>query len=146
MSLAGERKMPGIGLSFKCICGFHKDNIKVGATEDGHYTVFLCAECKNIFSSWISCKKSDDRICRKCGKRLMAVTDDGAWQPEILQQKFPNIEPWIVENEIYDYAFDDIECSEEIENFYISNIENIRILCPRCGKYTLKFENTMLWD
>ena len=138
--------MPGMSLSFKCPCGFHKDNIGVGATENGYYTVFLCVGCKDIFSTWASYKKSHGRICRKCGKRLMAVTDDGAWQPVFLQNRFPDTEPWMVEDDIYACGFDDIEDLEEVENTYISNIENIRLLCPSCGKYALTFENTMLWD
>jgi len=127
-----------MSLSFKCPCGFHRGNIEVGATGSGHYTVFLCKRCKNIFSSWAALSKSNSKICKKCGDNLIAVTDQGAWNPAFIQNRFPDSEPWMVENDIFDIEDNDSEYADEIEN--------IRILCPRCGKYTLLFEISAFWD
>lgn len=130
--------MPGLCLSFICPCGFQKEDISVGATETGVYTVFLCLQCKTISSIWASFGKHPIGDCKKCGQKLMAVTDPGAWEPSSLQQKFPGTEPWMVENGISEL--------EEPEEDYISDIENIRLLCPRCRKYSLVFETIALWD
>jgi len=70
--------------------------------------------------------------------KLMAATDSGVWEPASLQQRFPDTEPWMVENDVYEL--------EEPENNYISSIENIRLLCPNCRKYSLTFESTAFWD
>jgi ribosomal protein S27E len=136
--LAGDTIMPGMSLSFKCSCGFYKNDIDVGATEEGHYAVFLCFRCKNIFSSWASRSKSYRKICRKCGEGLIAVTDKGAWGPTFIQDRFPDSEPWMVENDIFDI--------DEDVSVYAEEIENIRILCPKCGNLTLVFENSAFWD
>lgn len=130
--------MPGMSLSFNCPCGFQRDDIWVGATETGHYTVFLCLQCKKIFSIWTSVRKHHNRVCKRCGMKLMAATDSGVWEPASLQQRFTDTEPWMVENDVYEL--------EEPENNYISSIENIRLLCPNCRKYSLTFENTAFWD
>jgi hypothetical protein len=71
----------------------------------------------------------------------MAVTDSRAWEPATLHQRFPDAEPWMIEDDVYD--LDDFE---QPENDDISSVENIRILCPGCGKYALTFESTALWD
>lgn len=127
-----------MSLSFKCSCGFYKNDIDVGATEAGHYKVYLCLRCKNICSSWTSRSKSNSKICKKCGEGLIAVTDKGAWKPTFIQDRFPDSEPWMVENDIFDI--------DEDASAYAGEIENIRILCPKCANYTLEFENSAFWD
>jgi ribosomal protein S27E len=44
----------------------------------------------------------------------------------------------MVENDIFDI--------DEDVSVYAEEIENIRILCPKCGNLTLVFENSAFWD
>ena len=130
--------MPGMSLLFNCPCGFLRDNIDVGATETGDYTVFLCLQCKKIVSIWTSVGHLHNKACKKCGMKLMAVTDSGAWGPASLQQRFPDTEPWMIEDQVDEF--------EQPENDHIASIQDIRLLCPNCGKYSLQFESTRFWD
>ena len=130
--------MPGSNLSFICPCGFQSHDIKAGATETGEYTVFLCLQCKRISSIWTSTKHPFKRACNKCGMWLITVTDSGAWEPASLQLRYPDSEPWMIENEI-----DEDELPEDESN---NRIRDIRLLCPICGKYSLKYEITVFWD
>lgn len=135
--------MPGRELSFRCLCGFHKKHVMVGATLEGHYLVVMCCNCHLIFSLWQeksdsskmdkprACKECGQSLpmideqptCRKCGKPLARITDPGAWSH---QARFPNYDPWLVEGKI--------------------NPGNIRIRCPQCGNYSLEYEVEAFWD
>ena len=134
--------MPGMLLSFSCPCGYRKDDVNVGATETGHYVVYLCLGCKILFSVWISAHSSHDQPirlagnCRKCGAGLSDLTC--AWEPAWLQRKFPDTEPWLVTDGIEQDGWpqDDFNEAERA----------IRGLCPACGKYRLQFEDTGFWD
>ena len=132
--------MPGMVLSFICPCGFKKNNINVGATETGHYSVYLCIKCANIFSLWEKTNKRSGKKCRKCKTALIAVTDAGAWVPKLLQQKIPETEPWMVVDELSET--EDYYLGEDYESY----INDIKILCPKCRKYSLTFEEDEYWD
>ena len=131
--------MPGMILSFACPCGFKKNEIKVGATEAGHYSVYLCIKCANIFSFWEKTKKSGKK-CKKCKTALIGVADSGVWEPKSLQEKIPEAEPWMV-----------VDALSELEDNYLgedyeSYINDIKILCPKCRRYSLTFEENGYWD
>lgn len=130
--------MPGMRLSFSCSCGYQLHDVEVGATESGHYEVFLCLQCKEIFSVWESTNRDYRKNCRKCGKNLMAVTDPGAWGPHALFEMCPDTEPWMIEGPVSD--------DESSEAHLSTLLESVRILCPKCTRYSLKFDATVLWD
>lgn len=127
--------MPGMIMSFNCPCGFQRD-ISVGTISfTEYYSVFLCRQCKEIFSIETSVGKNPNEACKECGMKLIAVTGFGSWKPDSLQQRFPDTEPWMIKNEL-----------GKLENDAIARIDNIRILCPNCEKYSLTFESTAFWD
>ena len=97
--------MPGMRLTFKCPCGFARNHVMVGATEDGYYyEVLICLECKTLFSMRSSASQGHrKKVCRKCRKEPIAVTHRGAWAPSSLQEKLPDIEPWMIEGQIADF-------------------------------------------
>lgn len=134
--------MPGRELSFRCPCGFRKDRVSVGATEMSHYHVVLCLDCHLLLSISRRSNNWQDResspICRKCGKPYMTITAPGAWEPAALQNKFLDMEPWLLEDGDY--------FVEEPTDDELAQIENIRILCPKCGSYSLEYEIQALWD
>ena len=115
--------MPGMILSFVCPCGFKKNNIDVGATETGHYSVYLCMKCENIFSVWTAFGKISNKKCRKCKTALIEVTDTGAWEPKSLQQKMPKTEPWMVAEELCELDEEDYFIDDFVEK-YESDVNN----------------------
>ena len=132
--------MPGDILSFNCPCGFQKKEIYVGVNDAHvHFTIFLCLQCGKMVIAQKSPKGHFDKTCRKCGMELTAMTDPGTWQPASLQQRFPDSEPWMVFNEI-------VELEHEEAEKLIPLADEIRILCPKCKKYTLKLEESGCWD
>lgn len=68
----------------------------------------------------------------------MTITDRGAWAPSSLQEKLVDIEPWLVEGQLSEYP--------ELEDDDIADVQNIRILCPKCRKHSVQRECTALWD
>ena len=112
----------------------------VGATEDGYYyVVLICLQCQTIFSvSSTDNQGHKKKVCRKCGKEPMAVTDRGAWTPSSLQNKVPDIEPWMVGGQLADFP--------ELEDDDVADVQNIRVLCPQCRKHSVQWECTALWD
>jgi transcription elongation factor Elf1 len=132
--------MPGNILSFHCPCGFKKSNITVGVSEDFvNYSAFLCLNCKKIIPVLKRRGGSFNVNCHICGTKFVTLTEPGAWMPVELQQRFPDSEPWMIENSIFNLE------EEEAEKL-MSLAEEIRVLCPRCGKHSLRFEETGLWD
>lgn len=132
--------MPGNTLSFRCPCGFKKNDISVGVTDDFvHYSAFLCLTCKKIIPVLKRLGGAFNQYCHVCGTKFVPLTDPGAWLPVELQQRFPGSEPWMVENSIFNLE-------EEESEKLISLAGEIRILCPRCGKHSMRFEETGLWD
>jgi hypothetical protein len=117
--------------SFECPCGFRKDGVYVGATREGGYLVVLCRTCHRLFSVWTdgdpsSLTQSDHlSACRGCGKPALPITAPGAWGPPALQARYPDTEPWLVEEE------------EPVD---------IKILCPKCGEYSLSYALEAFWD
>jgi DNA-directed RNA polymerase subunit M/transcription elongation factor TFIIS len=132
--------MPGMQLSFRCPCGFKRKDVMAGASEDGHYyAVSICLQCQTILSVLSTDNQGHKKkVCRKCGKELMAVTERGAWTPSSLQNKFPDTEPWMVEGQFPEYP--------ESDDDDIAQVQDIRILCPRCRKHSVQWECTALWD
>ena len=137
--------MPGMELDFKCHCGFNVENVTEGATQKGHYLVVLCLECHRLFSIW---KKDlppvqDSTVpnCKRCGKPLMPLTAPEAWSPSSLQKKFPDYEPWGIDEGTWFDRFDD----EPTENEMVQ-IKGIRVLCPRCRKHSVDFETVLFGD
>lgn len=129
--------MPGAILNFCCECGFTKNDINVGALIDRHYIVCLCFNC-NILKSTLITGGSDKKpvFCKKCNKAMLKITEKNAWIPETLNEKFHETEPWMLEEIIFE---DD---DEEIDN----EINDIKILCPKCGRYSLRYEQVGCWD
>jgi hypothetical protein len=68
----------------------------------------------------------------------MPITATGAWGPSRLQNKFPDIEPWLVED---GGQFDEEPTDEEL-----ADLACIRVLCPKCRSYSLEYEIESLWD
>lgn len=134
--------MPGMELAFRCPCGFRRDNVSVGATQTGHYLVVLCLHCHRLFSLWRrtrSSERQDDRpICRGCGKPLIPITAPGAWGPPSLQNRFPDLEPWLVQED------DDIV--ENAARPARAELDAIRVLCPKCKSLSLEYQRVGLWD
>jgi hypothetical protein len=131
--------VPGKELIFRCPCGYLSKTVTVGATEKGHYLVVLCLDCQRLFSVWRSNKAQQERpVCKKCGKGLTPITAPGAWGPTSLQNKFPDLEPWIIEN---GDQFDEEQTDEEL-----AELGNIKVLCPKCRSYSLEYEIESLWD
>jgi transposase-like protein len=135
--------MPGMLLTFTCPCGFKKENIEVGATEKGHFKVAICLQCRKIFSIWVNYeqerhKPEMGRTCQRCGMDTILITDPGAWIPISLQTKFNDTEPWMVEDTLCEH--------EEITEEDITNIQNIRVLCPSCRAHSVEYHLTGCWD
>jgi len=134
--------MPGMELNFRCPCGFIRKGVMVGAALDGHYDVVMCLHCHLLLSVWrdeAKFKRQQVRpICKKCGKPLMPITASGAWGPPDLQNRFPDHEPWIVKN---GDCFDKEPTDAELAQF-----AQIRILCPKCGTFSLEYETVAHWD
>jgi hypothetical protein len=131
--------MPGVGLDLSCPCGFRKKEVWVGVDEAMvHLSFGICLDCRKIFP--LVCKPGGrfPSSCHRCGMRLLTPTAPGAWEPAELQRKFPDTEPWLVGNEYYRLS--------EREEKYERMIEEIRLLCPRCGKYSLTYQEGLLWD
>jgi len=57
--------------------------------------------------------------------KIKMLDEPGAWGPANLQRHFPGEEPWMVND---------------------PDADNIRLLCPKCGKYSLRFDVRTLWD
>jgi len=77
--------------------------------------------------------------CSTCLMKLTAMTDPGAWEPAALQQRFPDSEPWLVFDEI-------VNLDEEEAAKLMPLTDEIRILCPKCKKYTLTLGESGCWD
>ena len=45
--------------------------------------------------NWVSIKFALKGICGECNRLLMPITAPGAWGPPDLQNRFPDLEPWI---------------------------------------------------
>ena len=132
--------MPGKTLSFSCPCGFKKNDVQVGVSDDFvNFSAFLCLNCKKIIPVLKRHSGSFNHYCHLCGTKFVAITDPGAWMPVELQQRFPDSEPWMIENSIFNLE------EEEAEKL-MSLAGEIRILCPKCGKHSLRFKTTELWD
>ena len=123
-------------MNFKCPCGFNAEDT-VGATLEEHYLVVLCLECHRLFSLWRKEDNSTIPICKNCRKPLMPITAPGAWSPSALQKKFPDYEPW---------NFDVLADNDELSEDEIDQIKEIRIMCPKCKKYSVEFEEVGYWD
>jgi hypothetical protein len=131
--------MPGYTLNLRCPCGFRKKDVWVGVTEDYlHLTFGICLDCKKIFA--LQCKPGGKlpTTCHQCGMKLLTPDAPGAWEPAELQQKFPATEPWLVESEFHRLP------EKEAKTYCL--IEDIRLLCPKCGKYALNYKEDTLWD
>jgi hypothetical protein len=132
--------MPGVALTFQCSCGYKKQDVGVGASEEYiDYSAFLCLKCKKVIPVLKRSNGEFNKYCHICGTKFVAITDPEAWVPSELQQRFPDCEPWMVEDEVFNLG------EEEAEKL-LPLAEQIRILCPRCGKHSLSFEVTELWD
>jgi ribosomal protein L37AE/L43A len=125
-------------MNFKCVCGFNAVDISVGATQSQHYLVVMCFECHRLFSLLRRCDSSTIPICKTCGKPLIPITTPGAWGPPALQKKFPDTDPWLVDDESY---CDDEAIEEEMDQF-----NEIRVMCPRCKNHSVEFEAIEYWD
>ena len=68
----------------------------------------------------------------------MLITAPEAWAPSSLQNKFPDLEPWIIENGDH--------FVEEPTDEEIAELANIRVLCPKCRSYSLEYEVQSFWD
>jgi NAD-dependent SIR2 family protein deacetylase len=134
--------MPGMELNFRCPCGFKREGVMVGATLEGHYDVVMCHQCHLLLSVWRDGAMYKGQrappTCRKCGKPLMPITAPGAWGPPDLQNRFPDLEPRIVEDGDY---FDEGPTDEER-----SQLAQIRVLCPKCGALSLEYKTVAHWD
>lgn len=129
--------MPGSILNFYCDCGFKKNEVYVGAETNRHYIVCICFNCNILISKLIvSGNNAKPVFCKKCQKRMLNINEKNAWIPEILNERFHETDPWLLE----DYTIEDDE--EELE----TEISDIKILCPKCGRYSLKYEGVGLWD
>jgi len=132
--------MPGMELDFECECGFSAKNVAVGATEAGHYEVAICFECNILSSCWNNDRKNEleSLKCKKCRNSSMKITDPKAWIPDSLHKIFPDSEPWMVEDNEY---WEDHDADEELRQ-----LDQIRIICPKCNSYRLRYEIAALWD
>jgi len=130
--------MPGMNMNFKCPCGFNAKNVTVGATQEEYCLVVLCLECHRLFSLWRKGNNSTVPICKSCGKPLMSITAPGAWSPSALQAKFPDSEPWLID--------EGSSCEDELIEDEIDQFKEIRIMCPRCKKYSVEFKEVAYWD
>ena len=114
----------------------------VGAALEGHYVIVMCLECHQLLSIWKGKANSKVQkappICKKCGKPLMPITAPGAWGPPDLQNRFPDLEPWILEDG--DYLGEGPTDEERAQ------LAQIRILCPKCGAFSLEYEALAHWD
>ncbi|GEM_PF-5514732 len=118
--------MPGYGLELNCPCGFRKKDVWVGVTDGFiHHSFAICLECKKIVILQKKPEGEFPKHCHMCGMKLTMPDDPGAWGPAKLQRHFPGEEPWMVND---------------------SYADEIRILCPRCGNLSLRFEICILWD
>jgi hypothetical protein len=132
--------MPGTTLTLSCPCGFRSRDVCVGVTDSHCASTFaLCPECRKIVPLHSKHGGEFSTRCHQCGMKLKALDEPGAWEPAELQRRFPGTEPWLVENQI-------CELQEKEAEYYYSMYENIRILCPKCGKYSLTYKVVTLWD
>ena len=131
--------MPGNILSFRCPCGFKKNDVSVGVSNDFvNYSAFLCLNCKKIIPVLKRRGGAFNEYCHICGTKFVTLTDPGAWMPVELQKRFPDSEPWMIYNEVINLG--------QKESNLLDLIEEIRILCPKCRKHSLQFKMTELWD
>jgi hypothetical protein len=129
--------MPGEMLTFFCSCGYRKGYVAIGGTSQGECKVFICTHCKTIFSIYDN-NPDRKRFCKKCGSKLLSITDAGAWQPEELHKKYSDCEPWDLEYKALS--------GEELTEADRMLIPEIKILCPRCREYSLQHEYGAFWD
>ena len=115
----------------------------MGATEQGRYLVVMCLECRDLQSFWKQDEASladiEQIACRKCGKALMRITDDGAWGPSTVRNMFPDYEPWLVEDALYS-----LQGEPTVE--HLEQLKDMWILCPMCRTHSLEYETEALWD
>jgi len=119
----------GTILKASCPCGYHIDNIYAGGGFANFRTVCAapacCAACKIMeVLNWLE----DAPKCKTCGEKPVFYND-----PSLQEKPRPGSKPRIV-------------FSWNTDKKGTFELPDINYRCPRCGKLTLRFTMTGMWD
>ena len=118
----------GSVLIAQCVCGYRTDELDVGSGmiySNKELFPAICSHCKNVIVANYLDKTPK---CPACKKKVIFYNDNKAISDDKVNDETDDIFSWSMLD------------GRELR------LPDIHYLCPKCGKYTIKFQHVGCWD